>query len=127
MVEHPRLSLVMLVIAAATLATDVTRLLLELPPPNGNHELMPMQTTSVRQEAPRQAADAPALNTVQQKVERLGVLRARGPPRGPHEFGPPRARFPQPPRDFSINRPPWCLACHQSMRRHIDRRRLYEW
>jgi len=127
MVEHPRLSLVMLVIAAATLATDVTRLLLEVSPPTVNHEPVPMQTTPVRQEAPRQAPDVPAPNTVQQKVERPDVPRARGPPRGPREFGPTRARFLQPPLDFSINRPPWCLACHQSMRRHIDRRRLYEW
>jgi hypothetical protein len=126
MVEHPRLSLVMLVIAAATLATDVTRLLLELPPPNANHEPMPMQTTPARQEAPRQAPEVPAPNTVQQKVERPSVPRARGPPHGPREFGPSRARFPRSPPDFSINRPPWCVACHQPMRRYVDRRRLYE-
>jgi len=133
MVEHPRLSLPMLIIAAATLATDVTRLLWEMSAPSANHERVPTQPSPDQQAPPRQAPDVPVADTAQKpdsaqkKAERSGVPGAHGPPRGPHEFGTPRERLSQLPLDFSINHPPWCPACRQPMRRYIDRRRLYEW
>ncbi len=128
--EHPRLSIVLMLIsmliAMANLATDITRLMLELSTASATVESIPMQTRPGRQGPPRQAPDTPQPDTTQKKAETSGVLGARGPPRGPRESGTVRAPFSELPPDFSINHPPWCLACRQPMRRQVERRRFYE-
>ncbi len=129
--ESARLSFVLLVIALANLATDITRLLLELAPPPTLHESVPMQTRPSQQETSVQPPDAREPDTTQKdipqkKTRLLDAPGARGPPREPRESGPARAPFSELPPDFSINHPPWCLACGQPMRRYVERRRFYE-
>jgi hypothetical protein len=124
--EHPRLAIVLMLIsmliAMANLATDITRLMLELSTASASVEPIPMQTRPGQQEPPRQAPDRRQPDT----VETLGVLGARGPPRRPSELR-TATPFSELPRDFSVNHPPWCPACRRPMRRHIDRRGFYEW
>src|SRR5215467_2515637 len=108
--ETARLSFVLLVIALANLATDITRLALELAPPPA-HESVPVQTIPVQQEIAMQPPDAPG---------------ARGPPRERRESGPARVPFSELRPDFSINHPPWCPACDRPMPRYVERRHFYE-
>ena len=128
--ESARLSFVLLVIALANLATDVTRLLLELPPPPTIHESVPVQTRPSQQETYMQPPDArdpdsTQKDIAQKKAKPLDAPGARGPPREPRESGPARASFSQLRPDFTISHPPWCLACGQQTRRYAEWRRLY--
>jgi hypothetical protein len=128
--ETGRLSFVLLVIALANLATDITRLALELAPPPAPHESVPVQTIPVQQETamqpPDARADAAHKDIPQQKAKLPDAPGARGPPREPRESGPERPPFSQLRPDFSINHPPWCVACGQPVRRYVERRRFYE-
>ena len=129
--EPTRLSFVLLVIALANLATDITRLMLELAPPPTLHESVPVPMRPGQQETSVQPPDARESDTTQKdiaqkKARPLDAPGARGPPREPRESGPARAPFSQLRPDFSINHPPWCLACDQPMRRYVERRRFYE-
>jgi hypothetical protein len=128
--ETGRLSFVLLVIALANLATDITRLVLELAPPPAPHESVPVQTIPVQQETAMQPPDARAYAThkdiPQQKAKLPEATGARGPPREPREPGPARAPFSELRPDFSINHPPWCWACSQQMGRNVERRHYYE-
>jgi hypothetical protein len=129
--ETARLSFVLLVIALANLATDITRLVLELTPPPTLHESVPVQTRPGQQETSVQPPDAREPDTIhkdiaQKKTKPLDAPGARGPPREPRESGPARAPFSQLHLDFSINRPPWCVACGEPMRRYVEWRRFYE-
>jgi hypothetical protein len=131
-VEHPRLSLVMLVIAAATLATDLTRLVFELFPTPAVHEPVPIQPRPGEQRTPPPAADMPQRDAAQRpdaperKVEPPGNS-ARGPPRGSREPGAAERQLFQLPPDFSTKGAPWCLACRQLTRRYVERRRIHDW
>ena len=60
MMETGRLSFVLLVIALANLATDITRLVLELAPPPAPHDSVPVQTRPSQQEISIQSPDARA-------------------------------------------------------------------
>ncbi len=129
--ETGRLSFVLLVIALANLATDVTRLLLELTPPPTLHESVPVQTRPSQPETSMQPPDArepdaSQKDIPQKKAKLLDAPGARGPPREPREREPARAPFSELRPDFSINHPPWCLACGQPMHRYVERRRYYE-
>jgi len=127
--EYPRLVVVTMLIALANLATDITRLLLELSHPSASYAPMPMQARAgppeppmqealktPRQEIPNPAPDMRQSEPAQKKVETSGIGRARGPPRE-REFG-ARVPFSQLPRDFSINCPPWRWACREPMYRY---------
>ena len=127
--ETGRLSFVLLVIALANLATDITRLALELAPPPPPHESVPVQTRPGQQETPMQPPDAgepaPPGDIPQQKAKLPDAPGARGPPREPRESRRARAPFSELRPDFSINHPPWCWACGQPMGRYVERRRFY--
>jgi hypothetical protein len=118
--EHPRLAIILMsismLIAMANLATDVTRLMLELSTASASVESIPMQTRPSQQEPPRQPPDGQPHRRQPDTAETSGVLGARGPPRRPREFRTARPPFSELPRDFSINQPPWCLACRRPMR-----------
>jgi len=126
--ETGRLSFVLLVIALANLATDLTRLVLELAPPPAPHESVPVQTRPSQQETSIQSldADAPQKDIPPKKEKLLDALGARGPPRESRESRRARAPFSELRPDFSINHPPWCWACDQPMGRYVGRRRIYE-
>ena len=125
--ETGRLSFVLLVIALANLATDLTRLVLELAPPPAPHESVPVQTRPSQQETSIQLPDADAQKDIPAKKEKLlDALGARGPPREPRESRRARAPFSELRPDFSINHPPWCWASNQPMGRYVERRRIYE-
>jgi hypothetical protein len=126
--EHARLSIVFMLlsmlIALANLATDITRLMLELMPPGAAVESIPTQPR--QQETSRSAPDTREPDTAKKKVEALGVFGARGPPLRLRESGTGRPPFSPLPPDFSINCPPWRLVCRQPMHRIFDRRRFYD-
>ena len=128
--ETGRVSFVLLVIALANLATDITRLALELAPPPAPHESVPVQTIPVLQKTaiqpPDARADAAQRDIPQQKAKLPDAPGARGPPRERRESGPARAPFSELRPDFSINHPPWCWACGQPMHRYVERRHFYE-
>jgi hypothetical protein len=127
--ETGRLSFVLLVIALANLATDITRLALELAPAPAPHESVPVETRPSQQETSMQSLDArePAHNDIpQQRAKLPDAPGARGPPRERRESGPARVPFSELRPDFSINHPPWCWACGQPMPRYVERRRFYE-
>ena len=131
MMETGRLSFVLLVIALANLATDITRLALELAPAPAPHESVPVQTRPSQQETSLQSPDAREPDATQkdipqQKAKLPDAPGARGPPRERRESGPARAPFSELRPDFSINHPPWCWACGQPMPRYVERRRFYE-
>jgi hypothetical protein len=130
MLETGRLSFVLLVIALANLATDVTRLALELASPPAPHESVPVQTPPGQRETSGQAPDAREPDITQkdigkQKPKLSDAPGARGPPREPRDSAPARTPFSGLRPDFSIDHPPWCLACGQPVHRY-DRRRSYE-
>jgi len=128
MIEYPRLGLVLLFVAVANLATDVTRLLVEWSHPIAPHEQIPIEAHPGDHDMPRQAADASRPEPAQEKVATLVIPDARGPPRAPRAGGAARAPFSPLPPDFSIDQPPWCPACRtQSMRRYVERRRFRDW
>src|SRR5260370_35573715 len=126
--ETGRLSFVLLVIALANLATDITRLALELAPPPAPHESVPVQTRPSQQEIsvqpPEARADATQKDIPQQKAKLPDAPGARGPPRERREPGPARAPFSELRPDFGINYPPGCCACGQPMHRY-ERRHFY--
>ena len=130
MMETGRLSFVLLVIALANLATDITRLALELAPPPASHESVPVQTIPVQQETamqpPDARADAAHRDIPQQKAKLPDAPGARGPPRERRESGSARVPFSGLRPDFSINHPPWCPACDRPMGRYLERRHFYE-
>ncbi len=129
--EPARFSFVLLVIALANLATDITRLVLELAPPRVLHESVSAQTRP-QQETSVQAPEGGKPDTTQKDIalkeaKPLDAPGARGPsPCQPRESGPARAPLSQLRPDFSINHPPWCPACGQPMRGYVERRRFYE-
>jgi hypothetical protein len=110
MMETGRLSFVLLVIALANLATDITRLVLELAPPPAPHDSVPVQTRPSQQEisiqSPDARADATRRDIPQQKAKLPDAPGARGPPRERRESGPARVPFSELRPDFSVNHPP---------------------
>jgi len=139
MIEYPRFGLVLLLVAVANLATDLSRLLLELSRTMAIQEPIRIQARPHQQDAPAPASDVrqpdtaqkpdttQKPDTAQKKVEPKVVPDARGPPRGPRGFGDARAPFSPLPPDFSIRRPPWCPACGPPIQRHVERRPYYGW
>jgi hypothetical protein len=130
LMETGRVSFVLLVIALANLATDITRLVLELAHLPPLHESVPVETRPGQQETPMQPPDArepaPLGDMPQQKAKLPDAPGARGPPREPPESRRARAPGSELRPDFSINHPPWCWACGQPMGRYVERRRYYE-
>jgi hypothetical protein len=129
--ETARLSFVLLVIAMANLATDITRLVLELARPPPLHESAPVKTRPSQQVTSSQPPDAREPGTAQKdlaekKAKPLDAPTARGPPREPREAGTAGEPFRQLPPDFSVKHPPWCLACRQPMHRYLERGR-FQW
>jgi hypothetical protein len=109
MVEDARLGTIMLLVTIATLATDVSRLLLEFSPlATFEKATWGPRWLDVDQET-RQGSDAPGPDGPQQSVEPRTPLNARGPPHSNLRLR--RPMFSPLPIDFSVNQPPWCLAC----------------
>jgi hypothetical protein len=134
--EPARFSFVLLVIALANLATDITRLVLELAPPRVLHESVsaqtrPQQETSVQEPEGRKPdttqKDTTQKDTALKEAKPLDAPGARGALREPRESGPARMPLSQLRPDFSINHPPWCSACGQPIRPYVERRRFYGW
>src|SRR5262245_10551311 len=114
--ETGRLSFVLLVVALANLATDITRLVLELIPPPTLHESVSVQMRPGQQETSVQPTNAREPDGIrkdipQKKAKLLDTQGARGPPHEPRDSGAARAPFSELRPDFSINHPPWCVAC----------------
>ena len=109
MTERLGIGLVLLVIAVAHLATDVVRLALEVSPRPGINDPAPVPTRFVEQEMPRPPPS-------REQPEQLSGAVAHW------AFDHPRATpadrtFYRLPLDFSINQPPWCLACRRARTR----------
>jgi hypothetical protein len=124
MTERIGISLVLLLIAMAQLATDVARLILEASPRPSINEPAPAPRRSVEPEMPR---PPPILEPPEQPAG-LTASWAFEPPRAPPTKRTSANRmFNRLPMDYSINQPPWCLACrHRDPRRH-QRWHLDEW
>jgi hypothetical protein len=124
MTERIGISLILLVIAAAHLVTDVVRLALEVAPRPSFNDAGPVPTRSVEQEMPRpppsrEQPEQPAGPTASWAFE---------PPRAtPTKRTPANRMFNRLPLDFSINQPPWCLACRPRDPRRHQRRHRNEW
>jgi hypothetical protein len=128
--EHPRLAIVMLLVALANLATDLTRFLMELSSLSAIHQNQDMRARPPQSEFLQQAT-APTLDLRQsdtKKTETRSVRDARGPPHRAHWSNGTETALQHLPPDYSINHPPWCLACRaQPTRRYFEGRHLYEW
>jgi len=124
MTERIGISLVLLLIAMAQLATDVARLILEASPRPSINEPAPAPRRSVEPEMPR---PPPSLEPPEQPTGPTASW-AFDPPRAtptnrmPTKRTPPNRMFNRLPLDYSINQPPWCQAC-----RHRDPRRHQRW
>jgi hypothetical protein len=116
MTERIGISLVLLVIAMAHLVTDVVRLALEVAPRPGINALTPVPVRSGVQEMPR---PPPSREQPEQRYDAIAGWALDHP-----RLVPPNRTFHRLPLDFSINQPPWCLACPpRDPRRHQSRRR----
>jgi hypothetical protein len=122
MAEAPRFNIVLLLIAAANLATDVTRLSLEWSPSRGLPNAFRAQLNTGHQ---GHYASAP-----EQLREPDSSLKAPAPERLPPRGLPPRANgsvpFSRMRPDFSYRCPPWCYACRYQPICWSDRRRPYQ-
>src|SRR6266481_6550594 len=124
MTERIGISLVLLLIAMAQLATDVARLILEASPRPSINDFAPAPRRSGEQEMPRPPPS-------REQPEQLAG------PTASWAFDPPRAMptnrtqanrmFNPLPLDFSINQPPWCRACRPRDPRRHQRRHRDEW
>ena len=129
MTERIGISLVLLLIAMAQLATDVARLILEASPRPSINEPAPAPRRSVEPEMPR---PPPSLEQPEQPAGptaswALDPPRAMPTNRMPTKRTPANRMFNQLPSDFSINQPPRCPACrHHDPPRH-ERRHQDEW
>jgi len=121
MTERIGISMVLLIIAMAHLLTDVVRLVLEVSPRPGINALTPVPARSGVQEMPR---PPPGLEQPKQ-LAGAAASWALAPPRAmPTKRTPANRMFNRLPLDFSINQPPWCLACRpRDPRRHQRRHR----
>lgn len=119
MVEPARLNIVLLLVAIANLATDITRLSLEWTPSDSHHDGLKRQMNGGQPDAYGQGPDAPVSGNARKDL-------------APRRMKPdPRESWPAPfsrlRPDFSYRRPPWCVAgCRQPMR-PFERRDVYEW
>jgi hypothetical protein len=121
MTERIGISLVLLLIAMAQLATDVARLVLEASPRPSINYLTPVPTRSGEQEMPR----PPPSREQPERLTGATASWAFDPPRAtPTKRTPANRMFNPLPLNFSINQPPWCLACRpRDPRRHQRRHR----
>ena len=119
MTERIGISLVLLLIAMAQLATDVARLILEASPRPSFNDPAPAPRRSVDPEMPR---PPPSLEPPEQPAGPTASW-AFDPSRAtPTKRTPANRMFNRLPLDYSINQPPWCPAC-----RHRDPRRHQRW
>jgi hypothetical protein len=117
--ERIGISLVLLLIAMAQLATDVARLVLEAAPRLSINDPAPVPRWSGEQEMPR----PPPSREQPEQLAGATASWAFDPPRAmPTTRTPPNRTFKRLPSDFSINQPPWCLAC-----RHRDPPQAERW
>jgi len=124
MTECIGISLALLLIAMAQLATDVARLILEASPRPSINEPAPAPRRSSEQEMPR---PPPSLEPPEQPAGPTASW-AFDPPRAmPTKRTPANRMFNPLPSDFSINRQPWCLACRPRDTRRHQRRHRDEW
>ena len=119
MTERIGISLALLLIAMAQLATDVARLILEASPRPSINEPAPAPRRFVEPEMPR---PPPSLEPPEQPTGPTASWAFEPPRAPPTKRTPPNRMFNRLPLDYSINQPPWCLAC-----RHRDPRRYQRW
>jgi len=122
MTERIGLSLVLLLITMAQLATDVARLALEASSRPSINEPAPAQPGV--QEMPR----PPPSREQPEQLAGPTASWAFDPPRAiPTKRTPANRMFNPLPLDFSINRPPWCLACRHRDPPRPERRQRDRW
>jgi hypothetical protein len=128
MAEAPRLNIVLLLIALANLATDITRLAVEWSPSHILHdaikEHMGLRQRDAYGRAPDSRESDAARNDLQQKRAKPWDPGARGPPSDPRGSGP--VPFPRLRPNYGTNRPSRCPGCPEPMRR-FERSDSYGW
>ena len=123
MTERIGLSLVLLLIAMAQLATDVARLALEASSRPSINEPAPALAQPGVQEMPR-----PPPNREQPEHPSDPINGPALDPRAtPTKRPPANRKFNRLPLDFSINQPPWCPACRHRYPPRYERRHRDEW
>lgn len=124
MTERIGISLVLLIVAMAHLVTDVVRLALEVAPRPGINNAAPVPARSGVLEMPR----PPPSREQPEQLAGAAASWAFAPPRAtPTKRTPANQMFNRLPLDFSINQPPWCLACRPRDPRRHQRRHRSEW
>ena len=124
MTERIGLSLVLLLIAVAQLATDVARLALEASSRPSINEPAPAPAQPGVQEMPRPPPNREQPEHSSDPIDSW----AFAPPRATStKRSPPNRMFKRLPSDFSINQPPWCFACRHRDPRRPERRYRDEW
>ncbi|SRR6266852_9516700 len=115
MPDHPNFGPLVLLIAVTNLGIDITRLVLEWRFSNVVHQQASLQNHPDDQPSPL-ISHSPHPAPLAKKLESTTNSDIRGPPLGNSRPGLLRL-----PPDYSINHPPWCLACNSGvMRRYID-------
>lgn len=123
MTERIGLSLVLLLIAMAQLATDVARLALEASSRPSINEPAPAPAQPGVQEMPR----PPPSREQPEQLAGPTPGRAFDPRATPTKQPPTNRMFNRLPLDFSINQPPWCPACRHRNPPRPERRHRDEW
>jgi hypothetical protein len=119
MTERIGISLILVVIAVAQLVTDIVRLALEVTPRPGVYEAAPAPTRSGEQEMPRPPPSREQAEQLPGAAADWALDRRRA-------MAADRA-FRRLPVDFSINQPPWCLACRHQGPPRYERRHRADW
>jgi hypothetical protein len=118
--EHGRIGMMALLVGLASLATDVSRLALELAP-------QPFLIGLLKSPRPAQQESEPNPDPPPERpiLEPPATPPSRAPPqarpRGPPQYEAGRQPFSRLPPDFSTSHAPWCMACRQQTRRQIER------
>lgn len=123
MTERIGLSLVLLLIAMAQLATDVARLALEASSRPSINEPAPAPAQPGVQEMPR----PPPNHEQPEQLAGPTASWAFDPRATPTRRPPANRTFNRLPLDFSINQPPWCPACRHRDPPRPERRHRDEW
>jgi hypothetical protein len=124
MVRPSRLKVILLLIAMAQLATEVTRLVEAWTPSHIPHNITEEQMGSGQHDAYGSESDAARTDPGTKRANRQEPPGARGPPPDSRGYWPASSPSLRP--DFrTSDPPPWCETCRQSERR--CERRDYGW
>jgi hypothetical protein len=116
-----RLKMILLLIAMAQLATEVTRLLLVWTPQHARHDIVEEQVGSGPRDAYGSARGISREDLGTRRAKQPDLSGARGPPSDSRKYSPPPSSRLR--RDVRVNDPPWCQGCRQPewrCERHYD-------